>query len=87
MKNLYLISQNKNNKYDTYDSAVVVAENEDDARMIHPSDTYGDFGVDWISDSCKLNTWCKPEYVDVKLIGKAVDDIEDVVICASFNAG
>jgi len=35
--NLYLISQTINNGYDTYDSAVVCAESEDEARKIHPS--------------------------------------------------
>ena len=34
--NLYLISQNRNNGYDTYDSAVVAAESEEKARMIRP---------------------------------------------------
>ena len=35
---LYLISQDINDDWDTYDSAVVVAENEVDARSIHPSE-------------------------------------------------
>ena len=34
---IYKISQSLLDGYDTYDSAVVVAENEDDARNIHPS--------------------------------------------------
>jgi len=33
---LWLLSQDKNNDYDTYDSCVVVAENEEDAKSIHP---------------------------------------------------
>lgn len=32
--NLYLISQDVNNDYDTYDSAVVAAESEEEARGI-----------------------------------------------------
>ena len=35
--NLYLISQDVNNGYDTYDSAVVAAETEQEARETHPS--------------------------------------------------
>lgn len=35
--NLYLISQDKNNDYDTYDSAVVAAKSPQDAKEIHPS--------------------------------------------------
>ena len=34
---LYLLSQEVVTGYDTYDSAVVAAESEDDARTIHPS--------------------------------------------------
>ena len=40
---LYRISQAVNTEYDTYDSAVVVAENEEDARRIHPDGT----GAKW----------------------------------------
>lgn len=36
--NLYLISQDINVAYDTYDSAVVAAESEQDARTMHPSE-------------------------------------------------
>lgn len=35
--NIYKISQNINNGWDTYDSAIVCAESEEDARKIHPS--------------------------------------------------
>ena len=33
---LWLLSQDKNNDYDTYDSCVVVAENEEDAKKFAP---------------------------------------------------
>lgn len=72
--NLYLITQEVNNNYDTYDSAVVAAETEDEARAIHPSS---------LSDE---ETWAPIEHVVVKLIGVAAPGIEGV-ICASFNAG
>ena len=75
--NLYVISQYKNNDYDTYDSAVVAAVSEDDARLIHPS------GREW-----DHYTWVKkPSDVQVRLIGKAIAGTEAGVICASFNAG
>lgn len=38
---IYKISQNINTGYDTYDSAVVVAENEDEAKRIPPYFSYG----------------------------------------------
>ena len=36
---IYHISQKENNGYDTYSDAVVIAENEEEARRIHPSAT------------------------------------------------
>jgi hypothetical protein len=78
--NLYLISQEVNNSYDTYDSAVVAAESEDAARSIHPSKS------DWDGKSQMYETWCAKENVTVRLIGTAADDVSGV-ICASFNAG
>lgn len=80
--NLYLITQVENNGYDTYDSAVVAAMSEDDARKIHP-DNNDDHDMNerdwaWVADRSK---------VTVQLIGIAVDGIERGVIVASFNAG
>lgn len=45
--NLWLLTQTTMNGYDTYDSAVVVAETEEAARNTHPSaiaNTPGEFG-------------------------------------------
>ena len=38
--NIYLITAKNHGGYDTYDSAVVVAESEDAARVTSPSDYY-----------------------------------------------
>jgi len=35
---LFLLKQDIVNDYDTYDSCVVAAENEEEARKIHPSE-------------------------------------------------
>ena len=95
--NLYKISQDVNDEYETYDSAIVAAENEDDARMIHPNK-----GV-----YIKNNLWYhiyhtgnELEYWDgywvpvkdlhlikVELIGTAKAGTERGVILASFNGG
>lgn len=78
--NLYLISQVENNKYNTFDSAVVAAESEDEARLIHPG------GNDW--DPERGSGWAKsPAAVSVELIGEAVEGTEPGVVLASFNAG
>jgi hypothetical protein len=77
--NLYLISQKENNGYDTYDSAVVVAENEDEARGMSPS---------YDSDESWLElTWCKKEYVKVEYLGVADEKQEKGYVVSSFNAG
>ena len=36
--NLYLISQDTNENYDTYDSAIVAAKTKKEARMFHPNE-------------------------------------------------
>lgn len=82
MANLYLISQEVNNGYDTYDSAVVCADSEDEARHIHPR------GIDPKSWEFIFPCWANtPEEVSVELIGTADDNITNGVILASFNAG
>jgi len=97
---LWLISQRVNNGYDTYDSAVVVAETGEYAKKIHPSS--GDiYGVDNVvtysgGQTYDRNPWnssygCwarEPNQVDVECIGEAADDLkEGDIIVASFNAG
>ncbi len=78
--NIYLLTQDINNNYDTYDSVVVSAESEEEARLMHPSDD-SDWGNEWCG-------WVSPDDIDkinVKLIG--VSSVDKGVILASFNAG
>ena len=83
--NLYLVSQSVNTEYDTYDSFVVVAPDEEYARHTHPRLTTEDKmdGFWWNS------TWTSElDKVEVKLIGTAAKHlVKGQVICASFNAG
>lgn len=76
--NIYLISQTKNNAYDTYDAAVVCAESEEEARKMRPTNDMPD---DWVKYD-----WAEPEYVQVKLLGTAADGVTGVLL-ASFIAG
>lgn len=77
---LYLISQEVNTGYDTYDSAVVAAENEDAARRIMPGG--------WQEWGSKFSSWAyDPSQVEVRYLGEAAPEIEAGEICASFNAG
>lgn len=78
---LYRISQDINNGYDTYDSAVVCAENEDEARKIHPSgnDTDPIYG-EWVNGN-------EIGMIQVEYLGKADKAIKKGVVLSSFNAG
>lgn len=87
---LYFISQNKNNNYDTYGSAVVVAPDEDHARMILPGDGYLD-NSQWeeLSKSrySRIIHWCERKYVTVKLLGIALPGTKMGIIIESFRSG
>lgn len=93
---LYRISQDENVTYDTFDSAVVAAASEDDARRVHPDGS----GATWAGSAWDdpersamdhLNaarTWAPPERVRVDRIGTAAPGIAaGAVLAASFNAG
>ena len=74
---LFLISQNQITGWDTYDAAVVAAPDEETAKQIHPD------GSGWDDSS-----WCSaPEHVSVRYLGEATGDVEQGVVCASFNQG
>lgn len=88
--NIYLISQSTNDDYETYDSAVVIAENEEQAQKTHPEGQYTNLktGESIQRKEWSLHNWTEPKYVDVVLIGKALDtEFKPRVVCASFNAG
>ena len=79
---LYLISQEQNNDYNTYDSAVVAAPDEETARQMDPAD--GTPIGEWEK---QFGTWCNsPEHVSVCYLGEAAGDVEQGVVCSSFNA-
>ena len=82
---LYLISQDENQNYDTYDSAVVAAENEKMAAYMNPTSGKPMKKEDW---EYKYSSWAHDlKDVKVKYLGEATVGIEAGVICASFNAG
>lgn len=76
---LWLIEQDENNDYDTYDSAVVVAETENDARNINPGGEWGRRYSAWATS---------PDKVVAHYIGEASPHLAaGEIVCASFNAG
>lgn len=94
MLNLYKISAN-NDGYDIYTGAIVAAEDEDAARLIHPS---GDEDIHWVPAqdgwienygtwSHEDNTWVNPNQITVEIVGKALPNQKPGVILDSFVNG
>ena len=80
---LYKISQQENNDYDTFDSAVVAAPDEETARLMNPAS--GGPVYKW---NDRYNSWCSsPDLVLVELLGTAKPGTKTGVIVSSFNAG
>ena len=91
--NLYLLSQDENKGWDTYDSAIVAAESEEEARKICPSGMY-EWHNGWYYDYLPTRRYCPRSdwandiaNISVKLIGVADPTVSRGVILASFNAG
>ena len=76
--NIYLLTQYDRRGYDTYDSCVVYAESEDEARQIHPKGSMSWGSITW--------ALC-PENVDVSYLGCNPHVTDSGLISASFNAG
>ena len=99
--NIYRISQKVNVGYDTFDSAIVIAINEQEARKIHPASyithwkDYGWYGS--LSDgeeykNCDGNhNWVDANQLDkvsVELLGVADSKYkESCAILSSYNRG
>ena len=77
--NLYLLTQTTFRGYDTYNSCVVAALDEETARNTHPGG--------YVNDRIPSRTWPAPEFVTVTLIGTADPSVRPGVVCSSFNAG
>ncbi len=78
---IYLLSQDDNNNYDTYDSIIVCAESEEDARTITP------YGGPFVENE-RCSSWAKKSSaISCEEIGEANDKQIRGVIIASFNAG
>lgn len=99
--NLYLISQTENIGYDTYDSAVVCAESEEEAKNIYPSiilyeelDEKSGMRICDYDKEANQKRWeeydewaSSPNEVRCIFLGKADEKMKKGLICASFNAG
>lgn len=77
--NIYLITRPDQEGNNTFDTATVIANTPEEARMCHP-------GHFWKWDGTKDSTWIDAEDVIVTYIGVADIETPKGVICASFNA-
>lgn len=94
---IFRLSQDVNGGYDTYNDCVVIAENKEEAKKMHPDGRYDyeEGGKNpYNTDETRFEkadrdygTWAKKEFVNVEEIGEAKEDAEKGVVCASFNAG
>jgi hypothetical protein len=93
---LWLISQSRNNGYDTFDSAVVAAETEAEARHIHPNSGVfwknGPLKQGWYSNGLYGATygyddtsWALPVDVTVEKVKTHIPDIKAVEGRAPFS--
>ena len=87
---LYLVKRTDKVTWDEYDSFVVCAESENEARRVSPDGMM--FFEDNMSEQSKRYfKWCwtdKIETLEVSCIGLASVSLENrQVICASYNAG
>ena len=87
---LYLVERTDKVTWDEYDSFVVCAESEDEARRVYPGGRMF-FEDDMSEESRKYFKWCwtdKIETLEVTCIGLASVSLKNrQVICSSFNAG
>jgi hypothetical protein len=79
---IYKISQDVNTDWDTYDSAIVIAENEEEAKKIYPDEIKGSD-----EDRKRWNEWCEIADVKVEYVGEAKEGLKKGVVVASYNAG
>jgi len=81
---IYRIWQKVNNDYDTFDSAVVCAESEDEAKKMQPS--FGSY-EECLETADGFSSWCGLKDVQVEYLGEAKEGLSKSLICGSFNAG
>ena len=89
---LYKLTLNTSIGYDMYDSAVVIASSEEEARTIHPNgrNRWDEGEESWNPNSTysgPIRSWGRPDQVSVELIGTALPGSPSGVVVSSFNAG
>lgn len=76
--NIYHVSADTCSEWDYYTDAVVIAENETEAALMHPDggkSIVGTDGREWPNDQA---------LVRVRLLGRALDGAIKEVVCANY---
>jgi len=81
---IYLLAQNKNKEYNTYDSCIVCAENAEDAKTIHPDGSL--YSQPPIGTTYTYWAFTADDISCVE-IGEANENQKRGVLLASFNSG
>lgn len=82
---IFLISQEANNGYDTFDAAVVCAPDELTARNMNPGNGQPMTEATWQKS---YSPWCSSlEQVRAQYLGEAEECAKQGVVLASYNAG
>lgn len=86
--NLYLLIQDVNTNSKYFDSCVVCAENEYEAKRIHPNGIYY-WNAYYLSKKKVLEwnkTWTSDfDRIDCLFLGRAEMHVKEGVLCSSFN--
>lgn len=89
--NIYKVSRKDNWGYDQYDSAIVVADNEEQAMLI-PPDYDSEIAESYMSpydymEKCGIPDYWSPNNLNIELIGITDKYDKPITLLASFNAG
>lgn len=95
---VFLLHQSDNQGWDTYDSMMVAADTEAEAKLYHPStilewkwDESREEWGEWVDGSWRggsRNDWAfSPRTVTAEYIGEARPGMEAGILISSFNAG
>lgn len=100
---IYLLERTDSGGYDTYDSCIVIAENEYDAVRTDPGGLYKwcDDKLEWYGNyNCEgrpghgdryavgpYPSWADIDKIKCTTIGEAYSGMTIGVVCSSFNAG
>lgn len=83
--NIYKVSPIYNLGRNAYRYTIVVAKNEDSAKLIHPSGCNFFNGSPWYKVSMLIDDWVNPYYLEAELLGTTDKFSEGTILCSVFG--